>query len=91
MGYIRTSLFLLALLLGATTASAQCGNTIAWNNPSCQIIGSGSVLPQWTVISRHGEYAQGETECNIPGVRLLVYGQSQGRAVLQSGSATGNR
>jgi len=28
---------------------------------------SGSVLgPAWTVISRHGEYAQSETECNVP-------------------------
>jgi hypothetical protein len=25
-----------------------------------------SLGPAWTVISRHGEYAQGETECNIP-------------------------
>jgi len=28
---------------------------------------SGTTLsPAWTVISRHGEYAQGETECNVP-------------------------
>jgi beta-glucanase (GH16 family) len=25
-----------------------------------------SLSPAWTVISRHGEYAQGETECNVP-------------------------
>ena len=25
-----------------------------------------TLSPNWTVISRHGEYAQGETECNIP-------------------------
>ena len=25
-----------------------------------------SLSSEWTVISRHGEYAQGETECNIP-------------------------
>ncbi len=29
---------------------------------------SGSSLNSaWTIISRHGEYAQGETECNVPG------------------------
>ena len=25
-----------------------------------------SLSPAWTVISRHGEYAQNETECNVP-------------------------
>lgn len=50
------------------TAASQlaCGNTLSWTDPSCQRIGSGSLNPQWTVISRHGEYAQNETECNIP-------------------------
>jgi hypothetical protein len=47
-------------------AENGCGDTIAWNNPLCQRIGSGGLNPQWTVISRHGEYAQNETECNIP-------------------------
>lgn len=26
-----------------------------------------SLSPAWTVIARHGEYAQNETECNVPG------------------------
>lgn len=26
-----------------------------------------SLSPDWTIISRHGEYAQNETECNTPG------------------------
>ena len=26
-----------------------------------------SLSPDWTIISRHGEYAQSETECNTPG------------------------
>ena len=25
-----------------------------------------TLSPNWTVVARHGEYAQGETECNIP-------------------------
>src|SRR5208337_1146691 len=35
-------------------------------SPTCQVIGSGHLNPAWTVISRHGEYGQNETECNIP-------------------------
>jgi MYXO-CTERM domain-containing protein len=47
-------------------AQNQCGDTLAWNNPLCQQIKTGSLGSQWTVVSRHGEYAQSETECNIP-------------------------
>lgn len=49
-------------------AAAQngCGDTLNWTSPSCQVIGAGSLNSQWTVISRHGEYGQSETECNIP-------------------------
>jgi len=46
--------------------SSNCGNTLDWTYAVCQQIGAGSLNPQWTVISRHGEYAQGENECNIP-------------------------
>jgi hypothetical protein len=47
-------------------ANSSCGNTLNWTSAVCQRIGAGSLKPQWTVISRHGEYAQNETECNIP-------------------------
>ena len=48
------------------TPSSQCGLTLNWTDPSCQVIGSGSLGSAWSVISRHGEYAQSEDECNIP-------------------------
>jgi len=57
-------------------SSTQCGNTLNWTNSACQVIGSGALNTAWvngaqtsnawTVISRHGEYAQDENECNIP-------------------------
>ena len=46
--------------------STDCGKSVNWTSSRCQILGSGSLGPQWTVISRHGEYSQAETECNIP-------------------------
>ena len=48
------------------TPSSQCGLTLSWTDPSCQVISSGSLGSAWSVISRHGEYAQSEDECNIP-------------------------
>ena len=53
----------------ATSSSGQsaCGDTLTSGSPECQIIGSGQLNSAWTVISRHGEYAQNETECNVPG------------------------
>ena len=50
----------------AAISQSACGNTLSWTDASCQRIGAGSLNPQWTVISRHGEYGQNETECNIP-------------------------
>jgi hypothetical protein len=50
----------------ATVSQNGCGDTLNWTSPLCQQIGSGALNPQWTVISRHGEYGQDETECNIP-------------------------
>jgi hypothetical protein len=50
-----------------TVAAPNCGDTIAWNDPQCQQISAGVLGTQWTVVSRHGEYAQSETECNLPG------------------------
>src|SRR5579871_4337929 len=64
-------------------AQALCGNTLAWNDPSCQRIAAGSLGPNWTVISRHGEYAQSETECNVPG----AVAQSPGSVTLTTTAA----
>lgn len=59
----------------AATTQTACGNTLNWTDPSCQVIGYGSLNPQWTVISRHGEYEQAENECNVPGAIRQVPGQ----------------
>jgi hypothetical protein len=61
-------LVLLGLLLVAPCAFAQngCGATLTWKSPLCQVISLGQLNPQWTVVSRHGEYGQSETECNKP-------------------------
>jgi hypothetical protein len=58
-------------------SASQCGNRLDWTNSVCQQIGQGQLNTAivngasspnaWTVISRHGEYAQSETECNVPG------------------------
>jgi hypothetical protein len=50
----------------ASASPSGCGDRLNWTDAICQQIGSGALNPQWTVISRHGEYAQSETECNIP-------------------------
>ena len=50
----------------AAISQSACGDTLNWTDASCQRTGSGSLNPQWAVISRHGEYGQNETECNIP-------------------------
>ena len=50
----------------AGSSSPQCGLTLNWTDPSCQIIASGSLGSAWSVISRHGEYLQSEAECNVP-------------------------
>jgi len=65
--------------------SSQCGNTLNWTNPACQQIAHGDLNTAivngakdpnaWTVISRHGEYAQNETECNIPSAISATPGQ----------------
>jgi hypothetical protein len=36
--------------------------------------GSALDTTQWTVISRHGEYSQSETECNVPGAVSVANG-----------------
>ena len=53
-----------------------CGNTLSWTSSVCQIPAAGQLNTAlvngvndpnaWTIISRHGEYAQGESECNGP-------------------------
>jgi len=47
-------------------ANSGCGATLDWTYAICQTIASGTLNSQWTVVSRHGEYSQSETECNVP-------------------------
>ena len=49
----------------AAQSQSACGATLNWTNSVCQQI-NGTLKPQWTVVSRHGEYAQNETESNVP-------------------------
>jgi len=65
-------------------SGAACGNTLNWTNSTCQQIAAGALNTAivngvndpnaWTVVSRHGEYAQGETECNVPGALSVANG-----------------
>jgi hypothetical protein len=67
-----------------TISNGACGNTLNWTNSLCQQIAVGSLNTAvvngvndpnaWTVISRHGEYSQGETECNVPGALSVANG-----------------
>jgi len=62
----------------------NCGNTLNWTASVCQQIASGALNTAlvngvndpnaWTVISRHGEYAQSETECNVPAALSVANG-----------------
>ena len=62
------TLTLAAALAVASAASAQntCGDQLSWADPVCQQLAAGTLGPNWSVVSRHGEYAQSETECNVP-------------------------
>jgi hypothetical protein len=73
MRALVVGVWLLALTAPAL-AQNHCAETLAWNNPLCQQLKAGGLDSQWTVISRHGEYAQNETECNIPGAITQVAG-----------------
>jgi len=65
-------------------SASACGNTLNWTNSLCQQIAAGALNTAmvngvndpnaWTVISRHGEYAQSETECNVPGALSVANG-----------------
>jgi len=74
------------IILGAGLARAQtaCGNTLTWTDPSCQVIGAGQLSSAWTVISRHGEYSQQETECNVPQQISVVAGTMTITTIAQS-------
>lgn len=93
--------------LFAATASAQCGLTINWTDPSCQVAGSTQQLTTatvngtptsnaWSIISRHGEYAQSEDECNVPGAitvassLLTVTAKAQSTSCRDFNPSTGN-
>jgi hypothetical protein len=75
-GRILALFFLGVALCAVANAQNGCGDTSNWTSPSCQVIGAGQLNTAmvngvndpnaWTVISRHGEYGQSETECNIP-------------------------
>jgi hypothetical protein len=76
-GRILGSFFFWGLTICAP-ANAQngCGDTLNWTSSTCQVIGAGQLNAAmvdgandpnaWRVISRHGEYGQNETECNVP-------------------------
>ena len=67
-----------------TTYGSACGDTLNWTNSTCQQIASGALNTAmvngvndpnaWSVVSRHGEYAQSETECNVPGALSVANG-----------------
>jgi hypothetical protein len=61
-------LFFLFFVLAVPCVYSQngCAATLSWTSPICQVAGSGTINPMWTIVSRHGEYDQSETECNIP-------------------------
>jgi hypothetical protein len=46
-------------------SQSACGASLNWTSSVCQQV-NGQLKPQWTVISRHGEYGQNETESNVP-------------------------
>ena len=64
--------------------NGTCGNTMNWTNSQCQQIAAGSLKTAivngasdpgaWTVVSRHGQYSQSETECNVPGALSVQNG-----------------
>ncbi len=67
-----------------TVSSTACGNTLNWTSSVCQQLAVGALntavvngvnVPNaWTVVSRHGEYAQSENECNVPGAVSVANG-----------------
>jgi hypothetical protein len=67
-----------------TVSSTACGNTLNWTSSVCQQLAVGALntavvngvnVPNaWTVVSRHGEYAQSENECNVPGAVAVANG-----------------
>ncbi len=47
-------------------SQAACGATLNWTNSVCQQVNGTLDSTKWTVVSRHGEYGQNETESNVP-------------------------
>jgi len=70
------ALFSGSVLCAVAHAQNGCGDTLNWTSPTCQVIAAGQLNTAmvnglndpiaWTVISRHGEYGQNETACNVP-------------------------
>jgi hypothetical protein len=73
-----------ATVIVKPVSGSTCGNSLNWTNSLCQQIGAGSLNTAvvrgvndpnaWSVVSRHGEYSQSETECNIPGALSVANG-----------------
>ncbi len=63
---MKSLIALLFLLPACALAQHGCGATLSWKSPVCQTLSQGQLNKQWTVVSRHGEYGQNETECNMP-------------------------
>ena len=67
-----------------TVSSNACGNTLNWTNSTCQQPAAGTLNTAvvnrvndpkaWTIVSRHGEYSQSESECNVPGAVSVANG-----------------
>lgn len=76
----------LALLIVALPLKAQfgCGNTLTSASPLCQHISLGNLSKAWTVVSRHGEYTQSETECFTPSQVNVANGFLQLTTIAQS-------
>ena len=76
----QTAIISNSSLTGVSFSAATTANIFFFDNFPGTTLG-----PDWTVISRHGEYAQSETECNIPqqvvtdnSLSILVAAQSWG-------------
>jgi hypothetical protein len=87
--------FLGSALCALANAQNGCGDTLNWTSSTCQVIGAGQLNTAmvngandpnaWTVISRHGEYGQNETECNLPSA-ITQSSAAQGELVITTSS-----
>jgi|GEM_PF-6503273 hypothetical protein len=64
---------------GVNFTAAATSNLVFYDNFT-----GASLNPAWTVISRHGEYSQNETECNTPGQVVQASGYLTITTIAQS-------